>query len=469
MKKIAYLFTALFAVCSLAGCGGQEDSKYAVNPEISGGSAEEKDAILQAINKKPIAMNKNGDTIKPLSTLKDESKMIQLAEDNGDHVKLTTMQKISSYTVKIEWNIDTTSEYYASYQQSEEDDYHKILEIKYQGWGKPEGRIEWTVKSMTCGEAAVANPGELKYGAKVLGQEYFHKDTKIAEFNAVTEKEKTVQFKTKTYTYPSTFDLVDYECAGDDTYSPYFIPNPENAGKEKDYHYMNLPGKVVYLAPDGNWGLMADGENVLELYAGSALDLKTTEYPNLANEYIIASGNAAVYQGNIQLGFITKISKLEDHTQIEEPVLTFPALKADEVKNWRAPGKDYDRQAVAGLPNSLRSVTGKLVAGSIKDKSGKEVTDIDSLVNNRFTFVLQLDDTQVTVAYDYHADKDASVGLFNALKQALKSDGTLTIKGTMRYSNGREKEKPFEVVESETVKPVWNLVPFLKEHVSVAD
>ena len=471
MKKIAYLLTTVFAVCALASCG--DDKGYSVNPEINGGSGDEKTAILEALNKKPLVTNKNGDTIKPLSTLPDLSKMDRLIEDDGDYVKLTTQQLVkvndAKYTVKIEWNVDQSQEYFASLQQSDEDAYHKILELKYKGYGVADGQINWEIKSMTCGEAAVAKPSELKYGAVVVNQIYYHVDTTIADFNKVNGP-KTVTDGDKTYNYPSTFDIVDYDVHPGEKYSPYFKVDEHNVGKEKDYYYVNVPGKVIYTAPDGNWALISDGNNILELYAGSALDLKTTTYPNLeVNKNVIVSGNASVYQGNIQVGFITKISKLEDASKIDTTDPTFETLSADVIDSWKDATLGIDKQSIAGLSNSLRKVSGTVVADSIRDKNNNKVTNISSLENNRFTFDLQVDaDTKITVAYDYHTDRDKSQGLFNKLKEALGTKTPLTIEGTMRYSNGRGDERPFFFEKNDASKPApcWNIVPFKENHVN---
>lgn len=475
MKKIAYLFTALFAVGTLAGCG--DNKEYSINPEISGGSSGEKTAILEALNKKPIAATKAGNTIKPLSTLADKSKMECLYEDDGDNVKLTTQQKVTvgdeKYTVKIEWNVNESSEYFASFQQSEDDAYHKILEIKYKGWGADDGEIDWEIKSMTCGGASVVKPGDLKYGAKVINQLYYYDDTTIAKFNAVTNEEKKVTVGEKEYRYPSTFDLVDYDYHQGINYSPYFKVHENNCedGKPKEgaYYFCNVPGKVIYTAPDGNWALIGDGKNVLELYAGSALDLKTSEYPNLVlGQDVIATGNASTYQGNIQMGFIKKISKLDPASGITvaDVPTDYDVITKSEIDGWKDATFNYDKQAIQGLSNSLRKVTGTVVAGSLKDRDGKAVSNPDSLINNRFTFELSVDGSIVQVAYDYHTDGNGKVGLFSNLKEALKSGKPLTISGTMRYNNNRDKEEPFIFKEVKTGnKPIWNIVPFKADHV----
>lgn len=476
MKKIAYLLTAVFAVSCLASCGGGggDDSKYKINPDISGGSAEEKDAILNAINKKPIVMNKNGDTIKALAALSDASKMSTLKEDDGDYLRLTTKQVVGDYTVELDWSVDETSPYFGEIHSSTEDDYHKIVEIKYPGYNVEQvlrGTFGWTLKSASCGGAKVTNPQIVEYKVNIVGLEYFFKKMSVAQFNGVKEGEQTFTYKNKDYTFPATYDIVDYKCEGKDTYKPDIAPNPENQGKElekQNFLLVDVPAKVFYKSPDGNWGLAADGKNVIELYTGSELNLKETEFPNLANEYIVVSGEAGRYHGNVQISFISKISKLEDKTSIAEPVFDFPAISAEEIAGWKwtYEGNTYDNQAVPGLVNSLRSVTGTLVAGSIKDSDGKAVTDPSALKNNRATFQLQVGDQVITVAYDYHADREGKVGVFNALKAALAKGGEMTIKGTMRYDNGRDKDQPFGYVAGNS--QIWTIVPYLPEHIVTA-
>ena len=78
----------------------------------------------------------------------------------------------------------------------------------------------------------------------------------------------------------------------------------------------------------------------------------------------------------------------------------------------------------------------------------------------RYTFVLEVGSQEMTVAYDYHTDKDGNVGVMAALKTALKAGGQMTIKGTVRYAGNNNL--PFI---TEGNNGVWNIVPYLPAHI----
>jgi hypothetical protein len=297
------------------------------------------------------------------------------------------------------------------------------------------------------------------YNATTRNEEYYHQDATIAEVNAVTDEELVVTARGSTHKFASTFDMVDYEDDPDkDKYSPYWPTN--NPEGEKKYLYLNVKGKIIYTAPDGNWGLLADGDQCLEFYAGKGTPFVTSNFPNITKDRVLISGNMSQYNGNIQLGFITKIKESLENEGIEEPVLTYPELKEADIAAFKVEGYTCEKQAIDGFSNSLHSVTGTLVADSILDKEGNVVKNIDSLANNRFTYQLQVGEQVMTVAYDYHTDKEGQVGLFNALKTALKKGGQMTVKGTMRY-NGNDDD----CFITEGNKGVWNIVPFYTDHV----
>ena len=306
MKKISLLLASLLTIGALTACGDEkkdDDKKYPIMVNIVGGTADEQEALLKGIN--TIVCQISGKNATPTGTAK-------LSEDNGDYVKVTTVQKATinskSYTVNIDWACQEDSPYFSQWLDS--DAQHKLIEIKYQGYGKPEGDFSWWMKKITCG-GAVADNANVKYNAKVYGEKYKHEDKTIEFINSVTEEPKTVVAGEETYYFPSTFDLVDYEYHEGKKYSPYFITNNPDA-EEAQYFYVNVACRVLYLAPDGNWGLVHDGSNFLEIYAGAGTKLTKANWPNLAKEYVVISGNISQYCGNIQLGFITQIKEATD-------------------------------------------------------------------------------------------------------------------------------------------------------------
>lgn len=473
MKKISLILT-LLAATSLAACGvstddsdadKEEGKTYPISFETEGGSEDEQTALLEAVNKTICTKNANA-TILP-------KKSPTFSEDSGDYIKVTTKQGVTinkkSYTVELEWAPDTSSKFYKSTEKS--DDQHDIIYLQYYGYGAEGGTFTWDLKSATCGDASSAGDKIVTYKGKVENEKYKHDNVSIADIISITDEPKTVVDNSGdspvTYEYPSTFDIVDYEFHENEKYSPYFITN--NPGSDSEYYYVNVPGKVVYLAPDGNWGLIANGDDFLEIYAGSGTPLTTKNYPNFAKEYVVISGNVSQYCGNIQLGFITQVNEATEAQKatITEPSTTYKAIDSamfDEMGST-APQK----QAIVGLQNSLATFTGTYVAGSLKNSSGESIS-ASSMIRGKARYSFKLEDTDgnvLTVAYDYHVNPtDADdTGVLSALKSALGSGKAMTIKGTMRYNGRDEGASPF--ILDETNPGVWNIVPFLAEHISV--
>ena len=441
----------------------KEDSKktYDINPEIEGGTDAEKKAILEALNIKPICQQfaKSSVTVYPDSN-------VTLEEHKYQSIKFTTRQKMGDLFVDITWDVDETQEYFGKLHHLP-DGVHDLLEIKYKGYNQPEGSIKWKLKKVVCGDA-VANPN-IEYTAKVKNETYVHDHITLAELYAVTDGEQTFTADGITYHYPSTFDKVNYTESSrnkDGGYSPFWTPNNPDAADYPEYYYISVPGKVVYTSPDGNWGLLADGKNVLEIYAGSGTAFLQENWPNLAGKYVRVEGNCSLYNGNTQMGYVTKIAALSDEEKaaVAEPEpLVFREMDASALAALKVEGYTGEKMAVmypdgGCLMNGLAQVTGEYVAESLKvDDSAVQV---DALKNTqRCTFELKVGEQKIVVAYDYHTDRDGTHGVMAALKTALKKTGEITIKGTMRY-NG---DKGFI---AEGNKGVWNIVPFLAEHIA---
>ena len=434
------------------GEGEGEEDPYRLHPEITGGSEDEQTAILEVLNNKPIAARFGGQT----GTIFDDQ-VTELKEDMGTSIKLTLTQLYKGKTVAIEWTMDESQEYFGKRHYS--DEAHDLIEIDYKGKGVADGQFKWKIAKMTCGEA-VANPN-IEFNAKIVNSVYHRDDAVIADINKVTDEEKIVVAGNATHKFASTFDIIDYEYDPDSkyAYSPYFRTNNPDA-EEGRFLYYNVNAKVVYTAPDGNWGLVGDGNQFLEIYAGAGTPLVQKNYPNLANGSVQVIGNMSQYCGNIQLGFIYRIKAI-DGAGIADPVLTYPALSESDIAGFKVAGYGAQKQAIDGFSNSLRSVTGTLIPGSIK-KDGESVEASALSKSSRFTFELQVGEEKMKVAYDYHTDKDGSQGLFSALQTKLAAGGEMTIKGTMRY----EGDNDLKFITEGNDNAVWTVVPFLADHVA---
>ena len=436
------------------------DKKYEINPEITGGTEAEKKAILETLNKKPICQQfaKSTVTMYPDSNLTME-------EHKYHNIKLTTKQKIGDLYVDLTWSVDQNQEYFAKLHHLP-DGVHDFIEIKYKGYNQPDGEIKWSLAKAVCGSAET-NPN-LEYSAKVKNETYVHDDVSIGELVAVTDTPKTVVVDGITHKYPSTFDKVDYSenSRNEGAYSPFWVPNNPTATDYPDYYYVSVPGKIIYTSPDGNWGLLADGKNVVEIYSGSGTGFLEENWPNLAGKYVRVEGNMSMYNGNTQMGYVTKIAALTEAEKaaiVDPEPLVYRDMNETELAALKVEGFSNQKMAVVypdggTLMNGLAEVKGTLVAGSITQ--GDETVAASALSQSaRCTFDLKVGAQQITVAYDYHTDRDGKSGVMAALKTALEKDGEITIKGTMRYNGNMGF-----LCEDNT--GTWQITPFLSSHIA---
>jgi hypothetical protein len=465
MKK-RLLFLLPIAAMTLAGCdllekigiGKKEDNtqqkgddsgkkedvpmSWDVELEFESGTEEEKTAILQAVNYLVPCMDAKGNDFFPSETRDLEADGTGYV---GAYVKLSTSILVDGKAVELEWDYDTTQEGYLS--EAKVTDYHKVINLNYPSYGEESRNFEWHLKKATCGSAATKTV--LDYAVKLLPEAHPHEEMTIAQLNKVTDGEVTI----KGHNYPSTFDMVDYNQD-----SPYFFKteDPSNPDYKPDFHYVRVKGKVIYYAPDGNWFLLADGNQFAEIYAGSGLPLIPSEYTAINGQYVEVSGNLDAYKGNVQVGYVTRIDAI-DKSLVTEPDLNGVEITSKFIEdNFELPSTyKCQKQAIDGFSNCIATASGDIDTSSIKDSDGKAIS-ASAISNGRFTFDIKLSgDKKLTIAYDYHTDRKGEVGLFNTLKSKLKAGGKLSVKGTMRYSGNDEKG----FILDNGNAGVWNLVP----------
>jgi len=476
MKKAKLLMLGLtslaLASCSLFGGKDKDEKTYDYNPTITGGTAEEQTAILEALNNRPMA-NLNGKTSTEIFPYPDS--YMTLKEDDGDGIKITKSQAMGDLTVKITWSIDESQEYYGGRKES--DAAHDIIEIKYKGFEdengnpNPEGSFEWKISKMECG-GAVAENANIVFKAKVKNEEFYHDNISIADIYAFQDKQETING----HKFDGMFDLVDYSVKeGASTYSPYFKIHEKNKDNGGKYYYVNVTGEVIYLAPDGNWGLIADGDEILELYAGSGQAFTKTNWPNLdVGKVVTVSGNLSQYQGSINLGFVTKIreASAEDAAKIASPSKAFKDLTETKIASFKSTYIECQKQAIkidgVDAMNSLRTITGTIVKGSLlvkgeeKNATFAPATAITSS-KLRAMFKVKVGAEEIYVAYDYHVDKENDKGIFSKLSALNLSDDETehTFKGTLRYYGN-----DLSSFITEANPGMWSLVPFAPDHIA---
>ena len=408
MKKLG-LFGAFLALGCLTGCLPGAGSK--------GGEA---DAIENAKLQTIVSVSRK-------TQVAPETK-INIGQDkdvwNNDYLYLATKQIVldensgKDYTVEINWTYDATN---IVREKITADETHESIYFNYSETEEYDFSFTGNFK---CGSAT----GTAKYEVHLL--------------------KKNVSFKTLTlqqiYAANSTNDGFEEV----DKTTGYYKQNNESF----PYMCVETYGKVVYVSPDGNWGLIADGDYVLELYSGSGLNLDKGHYAALeVGNTVKVWAELGSYFGNCQVSFIFDIVSAD-------------ASKAAASTGFRNlaeadfAGKHYWE---GGLMNSLRSVTAKY-AGNLK-QDGKTVTAAN-LKNGRFTFDVTVGSTTLSIAYDYHVDRNGDLNIFKAYQdkiKALNNGDDVTIKGTLRFSGPTEKS--YKGNESATT---WSLTPYLADHIA---
>lgn len=448
MKSFKSLALAcLLSMGALAACGGDDVEGLVKN--IKGGSHDEKLAIQECVLNKPIALLK-GTTITP--DIAYDAKF-----DDGDFLQVTSKQvgveiNMTMYDVDIEWEIaNTNNAIKATYNVS---DTQKMVYFNFDESG--DKAYSFSIKKIKCGRAVSENP-EVEYTINLKKPTYKYDDETIEHLYALRD-EPIDKGDPVSVTGEYGFQRVKY-----DQKSPYFIGNNEGT----DYYYVRVNGEMIYEAPDGNWGLLADGDKMIEVYAGSGsgTPINGGGFPvlNLSKQVEITS-EFTVHAGCLQLSYVNYMVESSAANK-KTAVKTFQKVTPefiDKVSTVYTDGdgneKQSDLQCVPGmnLTNALVEVTGTYVEGSLS---------VDRIVAGaRATFRLKVSEGhEYTVAYDYHVDKTGSIGFARKLNEAIESGKPITIKGTNRYCTLKEKEN---FLQGFSNPGDWQVVPFDLSHIS---
>ena len=425
MRKSLKIFALALAAVALVGCNSRGGGDTTGGGQTSGGqttsygSEVEKAAIDRVMGGNVAAVNNETAII--------AGQVSQLDADNNDNVTVITKQLVNVNGTKVEVHVDWTYEdnsvvdLFHTLEGQEE--YNKVFEFNYpaKGGEAVEFKFKGTAK---CG-ATTADPVE--FAVSLQPTKYVYPDYRLAEILKVKSD-------------GSCFEHVTDAAKG------YWESNNQDA--DTPYMYITTFGKVVYLSPDGNWGLIAEGDLFLEIYAGSGRKLGSKYYPGLAvGNWVSVRGEPSNYKGNVQLGYISKVKQVEKGS-MAEPNMNYRTVDEAYLTGYNQFNGDM---------NALFSVTG-VYAGNAKPA-------VDSMnVGARATFDLTVGSKTFTIAYDYHTCKDSDVTLFDemvaVLKGATAGSTRLTIKGTLRFvANGSN---------AFTNDGTCQLTPFLAGHVVAA-
>lgn len=405
--------------------------------KVSGGTSVEKEAIAEALR---LENRVNTDGL-----YASYSGTYNICEDDSDLITLSnkTIVEVGGNKIDVALTYDLVGlDDYLFDTLLSQDNSKTYVFLNFPPKDGEHALVYLKLASLSCGTAKLENVN-IKYNFSLIPTQYIYASMTLDEIYSVTHEQYT---STMGVTYPETFDIIDY-----DIRNPFYKSN--NPDSERPYLYVKVKGKIVYLAPDGNFALLANGDKAIEVYAGAAMSLREDEFPYLANKYVEISGNMGQYSGNMQLCFMTKIRPCSP-SEINEPTINPEQITEETIKGFKVEGFESQLQTVDGLMNAIRSVRGTYVEGSLKS-NGSSIKEMTS-PNNRYTFELQVGEEQLTVAYDYHTDRDGDLGVFSKVKEIVTSKKTVNLVGTMRY-NGSDSYgfNPYA-----TTGGYWSIVPF---------
>ena len=403
VKKLFIVGLSLGLVGTLASCGGlnEEDSKK---------------VIEKAFTMNVVTTSKG--------SIVTDSIVTDLFSDSNDSLTLTTKQVTkynnSNYDVTFEYTWEEETGDYKivkEYTDIEGDTTHKVMSFNYPYQN--------------------SDPVEFKFkGTGTVGKYSVSKDFTV-KLNPTS-----IEFDQM-----SLADLYKKNAAGDNF---DFIGSDGKIKKNHNnsFYYITTKGKLVYLAPDGNWGLLSDGEHTAQLY-------RVDEVPAWQNlvvgKYYEVDAEIASGYGNVQLSFISRMDEVEKG-QIADPV-SMGALPEGINNKDGANFKPF----YCGDSNrecELTNVTLKTKPTSFPKSS-------------RTTFVVTNGSEDITIAWDYHvAGSDDAAAIRDAFTKIIITDGVagttkLDIKGSLRWSNTDNKNK--------LIGPdgAWQVVPCLAGDIAV--
>lgn len=463
MKKSKLLVTSLLSagVLALAGCsflsgltGGKTkeevvgndepaaaittvnpvDDKGKIKVEFEGGTSSDQTKITRLLNGS--AVTANGADQLP-------GKNLDISCTSNAPMALSLNTNYNG--IQLKWKIDKTQPAFNNVRKVTDE--RALLEFNFPKKGEEARTFKMSLVGAETNGCKMKAGQALEYTFNILPLDKNYESLSIAKITNVTN---------------GKFDQIDYNQT-----SPYFYGNDPEAEDGHGYHYVETYGEVVYLSPDGNWGLIQDGDNILEIYAGaSTRSFTQANWTHLeVGKKLAFMGNLSQYKGNIQLGFVTGVYELPQGVTVANATKHYSELKEADLAAMASGA--YHVQATPNMMNSLRYVVGKIVPNSWKDGNGNKISAFDS--GSRACFDVQVGNQQITVAYDYHTtgghnpiDSDYANGIRKMFNDAFgKYDTTYRFVGTMRYNTNAKN-----VFSKEGGTGKFEICPFETNHIS---
>lgn len=246
---------------------------------------------------------------------------------------------------------------------------------------------------------------------------------------------------------------------------------------DNEFYNVETQGKLVYATPDGNWGVLQDGDKFIQIYQLSMAPIWDIIKDKLVGNKIWLKASVSPAYGNIQLSYVKSMLPIKAGDSAH-PVTDGgeKSMSASDVSNlnwWTNP-----------IFNAIGTISGATVKDGkiyqIKNASGGSsttetvVTDKSSIKSetNRYEFDIQVGSHTMRYATDYHAccgkdgkgDSTEYSAQMNAFLQGLTAGQSVKVQGTVRWLNDRSVSSGNDY----TIRTAgnWTITPFLPGHIA---
>lgn len=234
-------------------------------------------------------------------------------------------------------------------------------------------------------------------------------------------------------------------------------------------YWVETKGILTYVAKDGNWGILQNGDKAVQVYRLDEYTGWTSIRDSVMNVPITLQAEISSGFGNIQLSYVQKIAKIEGTDPDIKPITPAEAYDEEMIKdtNW-ATNTIFNKV----VTKTEVKFNGKI--NKVKNSSGSDTVLTDMMSNRsacnskteRYEFEVLLGSTPLIVATDYHACKDSDA-FVTACDQILKSaavGSTIAIGGSIRWMNDRNVVKKNDY--SIRTAGEWTIIPFSADQIA---
>ncbi len=263
------------------------------------------------------------------------------------------------------------------------------------------------------------------------------------------------------------FEHMTFE--GEDSY----LQNVETGAYNfKDAIDIETQGKLVYISPDNNFGIIQDGNNFIQLYQISDVQYLDGIKNDIVGQNIIVKGRITSGSGNPQIAYVSEIRKVRDgdttHAVGDCSSFVFDQTKLSNLEWWNNP--IFSQVGIATEATVIDGTLYKVVrkGGNLPEIEEIEKSNID-VSRRHYEFYVEINGETVRVITNYHTCSDANGGLTpfgNSLRTFLQTKlvpgQKINIGGFISWENVRFNNDLYS--RSVLTDGTWTITPFLSSH-----